>query len=107
MNNLRVLRERKGITQLRLGIAADVSQETISGYELGKTMPSVETLCKMADFLNTSTDYLLDRTSIPTPVNRLPVSGLSPDELELITQYKSLSKAQKNKVVGFLMGLLE
>ena len=61
MENLRIIRNRKHITQLRLSIEAGVSQETISAYESGKAMPSVETLCKMADFLHVSTDYLLDK----------------------------------------------
>ena len=58
---IKELREKKKITQVRLSIAAEVSQETISAYESGKAFPSVETLIKIADFLGTSTDYLLDR----------------------------------------------
>ena len=107
MNNLRIIREEKGITQLRLSIEAGVAQETISGYELGKTMPSAETLCKLADFIGTSTDYLLDRTEIRSPISQLTVDGLSADELELITLYRKLSKQQRGKATGFLMGLQE
>ena len=36
---------------------ANVTQETISAYESGKAYPSVETLIKIAEFLNTSTDF--------------------------------------------------
>ena len=47
MENLKKIREKKKITQVRLSIAAEVSQETISAYESGKAFPSVETLIKI------------------------------------------------------------
>lgn len=59
MEQLRIIREKRNLTQLRISTAAEVSQETISSYESGKTFPSAKTLIKLADFLNTSTDYLL------------------------------------------------
>ena len=69
MKNLKELRQKKKITQIRLSIAAEVSQETISAYESGKALPSADTLIKLADFLDTSVDYLLDRTDNSTPLN--------------------------------------
>ncbi|MDO5112216.1 MAG: helix-turn-helix transcriptional regulator [Clostridia bacterium] len=107
MENLRTLREQKGITQLRLSVEIGVAQETVSGYELGKTMPSAETLCKIADFLDTSTDYLLDRTHVKAPVTQLTIDGLSADELEVVSLFKKMSKEQRDKAVGFMMGILE
>ena len=52
MKNLRKIRKEKNITQIRLSIAAEVSQETISAYESGKALPSVDTLIKISKFLN-------------------------------------------------------
>lgn len=107
MENLRILREEKGITQLRLSLEIGVAQETVSGYELGKTAPSAETLLKLADYLGTSTDYLLGRTSVRTPVAQLTVSGFSSDELELIALYRRLKKERRAQALGFLMGMQE
>ena len=42
MKNLKAIREGKNITQVRLSIEVGVSQETISAYESGKAMPSVD-----------------------------------------------------------------
>ena len=84
MKHLRILREERGITQLRLSLEAGVAQETISGYERDKTMPSVETLIKLADYLGTSTDYLLERTEVRAPVSQLTIDGLTAEELELL-----------------------
>lgn len=107
MDNLRIIREKKNITQLRLSVEAGVAQETISGYELGKTKPSVETLCKMANFLGTSVDYLLGRTDVQTPISQLIIDSFSAAELEMIVAYKKLNKEQKGKALGFMMGMVE
>lgn len=107
MKNLRMIRKKRNITQLRLSLEMGVAQETISGYELGKTTPSVETLCKMADFFNTSVDYLLERTDVQTPLSQLTIKGLSAEELEIIALYKKMSREQRTKVLGFMMGILE
>ena len=107
MEHLRIIREKKNITQLRLSVEAGVAQETISGYELGKTKPSVDTLCKIADFLGTSVDYLLGRIDIQTPISQLTIDGFSATELEMIVAYKKLNKDQRSKALGFMLGLTE
>lgn len=43
-----------------------VSAQAINQYRLGIARPSLENLCKIADFYNVTTDYLLGRTSIKT-----------------------------------------
>ena len=52
MERLKIIREKRNITQIRLSVGISVSQETISAYESGKAMPSAETLVKLADFLS-------------------------------------------------------
>ena len=97
MKNLRSIRKEKGITQIRLSVAAEVSQETISAYESGKAFPSVETLIKMADFLETSIDYLLDRTT-----NNLPYSlNESKKSDRLLHEFNSLSEEDQNDVIWY------
>ena len=48
------------------------SQQTYSDYECGKTDIPTEALILLADFYNTSTDYLLGRTNNPLPLFDLP-----------------------------------
>jgi transcriptional regulator with XRE-family HTH domain len=105
LENLKAIRERRNITQVRLSIEIGVSQETISAYESGKALPSIETLCKMANFFNVSSDYLLDRTSIPYAVKDICLDGLNNGETELITHYRQLSKNNRAKAIGMLIGL--
>ena len=37
MERLKIIREKRNITQIRLSVGISVSQETISAYESGKT----------------------------------------------------------------------
>ena len=105
MKNLKEIREKKRITQIRLGTEIGISQETISAYESGKSMPSAETLCKMADFLNVSIGFLLDRTNISIPMKKLEHEGLTKNEIELTALVKSLSVTEQMKVMAFIQGL--
>ena len=41
MNNLRAIRDRKGLTQEELAVAVGVSRQTIISIEKGKYVPSV------------------------------------------------------------------
>lgn len=89
MENLKNIREKKNITQIKLSVDIEVSQELISQYELGKTKPTVENLLKLADYFNCSTDYLLQRTNTPTKINTLDKKEL--EVANIVEQYKSLS----------------
>ena len=59
---LKELREKKGITQVRLAIELGTNQNNISRYESGEREADYDTLIKIADFFNVSIDYLLYRT---------------------------------------------
>lgn len=54
-----LLKERK-ITQTQLAKETGLNRETVNQFVLGR-MPKTETLLKIADYLNVSTDYLLGR----------------------------------------------
>jgi transcriptional regulator with XRE-family HTH domain len=106
MERLRMLREAKKITQLRLGMELGVSQETISGYEIGKAVPPADMLIKLADTLNTSIDYLLGRTDIKE-FKPLKKSDLTEKECELFELFRTLSEEKKERSIGLMMGLKE
>jgi transcriptional regulator with XRE-family HTH domain len=107
MNNLKKIRESKNITQSRLSIEIGVPQQTISSYESGKSKPSIKTLCKMAEFLNTSTDFLLDKTDIIHPINQLVSNGLHKEELQLISMFRKLPTNRQRQIIGNISGLID
>ena len=62
---LKELRERKGISQLKLAVDLNMNQNSISRYETGAREADYDTLIKFADYFNVSIDYLLERTNNP------------------------------------------
>ena len=61
---LRELRNEKEITQSELGKILNLSQRSISQYELGIRFPDEVVLNLIADFFDVSLDYLFGRTNI-------------------------------------------
>lgn len=59
---IKSLREDKDLTQTDLSKYLHISQVAYSYYELDKRSIPLELLSKLADFYNTSVDYLMYRT---------------------------------------------
>lgn len=64
---IRDLREDKDMTQQQMADILHINRRTYSAYENGINSMTPETLCKIADFHNTSVDYLLNRTNKKEP----------------------------------------
>lgn len=62
---LKQLRQKRGLSQLRLAMELDMNQNTISRYENGEREADYQTLIRIADYFNVSIDYLLERTDNP------------------------------------------
>ena len=65
LNNLRKLRESKGLTQIALQMATGIEQSLLSKFENGERIPPTETLINLADFYGVSMDYIMCRTDNP------------------------------------------
>lgn len=64
-NNLKLLRNSKGYTQIALQMKTGIEQSLLSKFENGERIPPTETLLRLADFYNVSIDYILCRTDKP------------------------------------------
>ena len=62
---IRELRQQKKLTQVRLAIDLNMSQNTLSRYETGEREASYDTLKLIADYFDVSIDYLLRETDNP------------------------------------------
>ena len=102
MERLKQLREAKGLTQLRLAMELNVSQETISGYEIGKAVPPAEMLVKLADVLDSSVDYILSRTDIKST---LRASELNEQETEILAILRKQPQDKRTFVYDMIKGL--
>lgn len=63
---LKSLRDKRGISQLKLAMDLSMNQNSISRYESGAREADYATLMKLADYFDVSIDYLLERTDNPT-----------------------------------------
>lgn len=104
MENLKKIREKRKITQVKLSTEIEVSQELISQYEIGKSKPNVDNLLKLSDYFNCSTDYLLERTNNSDPIKKL---NLQESEFkDMFEKYKLLSSEKKKYLLSYLNYLL-
>lgn len=67
-NRLEDLRTDKDKSQAEVAAEINIHQTTLSKYEKGtlKNIP-IDLLCKLADYYETSTDYILMRTNVKNP----------------------------------------
>lgn len=52
-------RKDAGYSQRQMADFMNLSKSTIASYETGRTQPDIETLGKLADFYEVSTDWLI------------------------------------------------
>lgn len=101
-NRIKELREEKGMTQVRLSIELEVTQETVSAYEIGKHKPSVKSLKRMSELFDASMDYIMGMN----PVRRMIIEkGLPDDEARLLSLYRKLGATGKEKAHSYLQGM--
>ncbi len=68
-NNLRKLREAKGLTQPELAELFDSTQSAISNYESGTREPDISLLMRFAEYFDVTVDYLVGSTDLPFRVD--------------------------------------
>ena len=97
----RCLRKEKGLSQVELAKALNVSKACISMIEIGKNEPTAITLIKYADFFECSIDYLLGRED---DFGNITVAGtgqeLSSEEVQLLHDFRALSPDLKNMLLA-------
>lgn len=67
MRNIKLIRVTKDYTQLKVQLDTGISQSTLSKYETGEALPTTENLMILAEYYQTSLDYLMDRTDERRP----------------------------------------
>ncbi len=64
MKNIKLIRIINDYTQLKVQMETGISQSMLSKYENGDLLPTTENLMILANFYNTSLDFLMDLTDI-------------------------------------------
>ncbi len=93
--NLRRLRKEYGVSQQLLADVLGISQQSVNQYENHATEPNLVVLSQMADYFNTSIDFIAGRTDERKADTQLSSLGLNADEAKLLSQYRSLKPNEK------------
>lgn len=98
MNRITELRKKRNLTQQQLADILNVSQQSIHKYENGICSPTIDGLCDMAAFFDTSIDYLIGATDNPYRYDKIPEGELKSSEKHLLTFYRSLSPVMQSLI---------
>lgn len=60
--NIKKLRMAQGLNQVEFAKILCVTKQCVSNWENDNVVPSIDMLCKIADFFGVSTDFLLGRS---------------------------------------------
>ena len=99
MDNLKALRNERGLRQVDVAEFLEIDRTTYVKYETGVSEPDIETLKKIAKFLGTSISYLVEETHDPTPMY-IKEEAIPPIDSEewlhrgLAARYKNLNSRQ-------------
>ena len=102
LKNLKKLREEKGVRQKQLADVVSVSQQSINKYENHNIEPDIDTLIKMADYFETSVDYIIGHSNIRRKIEVVNSYDLNIEEAKLIENYRNLSNKQR-KSIGLII----
>jgi len=98
---LKELRESKGITQQELANIMNLSQQTIGHYEVGRAKPDADTLARLANYFETTVDYLLGRTNIKDPIETIAAhhegDEWTEEELAEIERFKEFIRMKRKE----------
>lgn len=107
MKNLKALRVEKGISQQKLAEKINTNQQNIHRYEHGCYEPDIQTLKLLANFFETSIDYLVGNTDIRHKIESVQPFDLNTDEAILIEKYRSISRNARSSVMNMIDTFLE
>ena len=88
-DKIKMLRERRGMTQAELSKQLGITRAGVNAWEMGISVPSTQYIVELALFFGVSSDYLLDLKETAT----VSVEGLNDREIasivEIIQCYKN------------------
>ena len=106
LKNLKKLRFEKNLSQQQLSSEIKVSQQSINKYENHETEPNLATLVMLADYFDTSVDYLIGRTDIRHKIEPVKEYDLNEKEQTLFNYYRQLSKDKKECLAAVAKNML-
>ena len=90
---IRQLRQARGISQVELSAALDVTKQSVSNWENNNIQPSIDILIQLSQYFSVSTDYILGLDER----KYIEITGLTDKEVTHIQQIIDDIKNRKGK----------
>lgn len=94
------LLKQKGVSAHKMSLELELNKNAVSAWRDRGTVPSGDTISKLADYFEVSTDYLLGRTENPSPINEVAAAHFKND-----MDFSDLSEEDKEAVRGVIDAL--
>jgi len=107
MKNLKTLRAEIGVSQQALADAIGAHQQSVHRYENGDYEPDIQTMNLLADYFDTSIDYLVGRTDIRKKIERVGKYELNQQEMTVVDNFRELAPQYRKCLIAMLDALLE
>jgi len=106
-NNLKEIRNNKSLLQTKVAMDLNITQETVSSYETGRVLPSSDMLINLADYYNTSIDYLLCRTKYDMTIDSIKPNNITDKDFIILNKINRLTNSDKDKIEAYIDGLTD
>lgn len=108
MNKLKLLRTERGESLEKIAKYLNVTIQTVSNYENEKRDMSPDTIIKLSEYFKVSTDYLLGKSDIRNPEDKIKqefefayhkeMEGLTDEEIaDALRFYKKIKYGEEKK----------
>lgn len=104
---IKELRKEWGITQSDLAKIVNVTQDSISLWEMNKRVPDTQYIILLADYFNVTVDYILGRSDDFGNVVVSENNEITPEEKELLTLFRSLPNIRRKTVMDSIRFMSE
>lgn len=86
----------------------DISKKSLYNFMRGIIFPSIETIAKIADYLEVSTDYLLGRVDEPTEILLMEMETSMRDEIFFIRKsYQKMDEAERRIIHTLIKSIMD
>ena len=103
MNRIKELRTARKLNQSQLAQVIGIAQPTLSGWETGRTQIDYDNLIKLANFFETSIDYLLGQT--PDLASIVPVQCIDLNTSYIDKAFAKINAERTAQLAGKLLAL--
>lgn len=95
-------RNKLGLTKQEVAKRMQLSQPAYLRYESGERTPTLPIIQVMAKVLDTSVDYLTNKTDISTPTSYTIDSKINPELFQFIKLYQNSDTNTRNRLMTYL-----